>query len=70
MIDLLVGDVFRHRITGQVLLVGDLNEVGGVCDDCRHDLVRDEDAAKSWELIGNLRFELEALGQGPMEEKH
>jgi hypothetical protein len=29
-----VGDLLRNRETGEVILVGHVNESGGVCDDC------------------------------------
>jgi hypothetical protein len=36
------GDIYRHREDGDLILVGDVNELGGTCDDCRKDMDRYE----------------------------
>lgn len=49
--ELLAGDVLRLR-TGEVVLVGDVNMLLGVCDDCRDFRKTDiESIASIWPLL-------------------
>lgn len=48
------GDIYRHREDGDLILVGDVNELGGTCDDCRKDMDR-------YELVGNVIDTLKGL---------
>ena len=41
------GDIYRHREDGDLILVGDVNELGGTCDHCHKDMNR-------YELVGNI----------------
>ena len=55
------GDIYRHREDGDLILVGDVNELAGTCDDCRKDMGK-------YELVGNLIEMVKGAGSGAFGE--
>ena len=45
-------NVYRNRSTGECVLVGHVNEIGGICDDCSHEISNASE--DEWELLGNV----------------
>jgi len=60
---LTVGDIYKHEVTGEIVLIGHANETGGVCDDCTHAFLRHSGhgLAEGWKLIDNVRSELKTV---------
>lgn len=56
MVDVAVGDVFVHRITRRVVVVGHVNELGGICDDCQHEAFHygTGDIEQPWRYLGSV----------------
>lgn len=64
-----VGDVL-HGPNGERALVGDLNVLGGVCDDCRHDAIRAYDRfERGWSVGSNVLDDLSSRRWTPVSER-
>lgn len=64
-----VGDVL-HGPNGERALVGDLNVLGGVCDDCRHDAIRAYDRfERGWSVGSNVLDDLSSRRWIPASER-
>jgi hypothetical protein len=67
---LAVGDVYRHFQTGEIVLIGDVNKLSGVCDDCTNGMLSDTLSESfdyfvtvEWNYLGSVRSAVAELSK-------